>query len=289
MVGVILMTLWVGASSSAFAQPAAPQCQPAGPLVRLADVPESSGVAASQRMPGRLWTHNDSGAPTLFALDTQGKVTARVQFSGAKLEDWEAVAVGPCAGGSCVYLADIGDNEASRTRITIHRVPEPAAEDSVPIKETFHATYPDGAQDAEALLVAPDGRIFIVTKGETGPIALYRFPEALRPGATHQLERVGKPRESGKGREAERVTDGAVSTDGSWVVLRSKHALAFYRAAEFFGGSWQEGGRVDVKAAGEPQGEGIAIGPDGTVYLTGEGGGKSQAGTFVRFACSVSR
>ena len=59
-----------------------------------------------------------------------------------KVDDWEAVAVGACPGGSCIYIADIGDNEAERKRITIHRVPEPSNEDSVAVKDTFHATYP---------------------------------------------------------------------------------------------------------------------------------------------------
>jgi signal transduction histidine kinase len=37
------------------------------------------------------------------------------------------------------------------------------------------------------LLVAPDGRLYIVTKGETGPVALYRLP-SNRGGTTVRLE-----------------------------------------------------------------------------------------------------
>jgi hypothetical protein len=126
-----------------------------------------------------------------------------------------------------------------------------------------------------------------VTKGETGAVALYRFPRDLRPGATHQLERVGKSRESGKSAETDRITDGSVSPDGTWVVLRTKQRLAFHRASDLFAGNWAEAGRLDLKATGETQGEGVAIASDGTLYLTGEGGGKSQPGTFAKFACSV--
>jgi hypothetical protein len=39
-------------------------------------------------------------------------------------------------------------------------------------------------------------------------------------------------------------------------------------------------------SAGEPQGEGIAFGDERTIYLVGEGGGKSQPGTFARLACT---
>jgi hypothetical protein len=286
-VGLIIVTLSAWSSVSS-AQPAAPpQCQVSGALVRIPDLPEGSGVALSRRTPGRLWAHNDSGEAVLVALDSRGTVTSRVRVSGVKVDDWEAVAVGACPGGSCIYIADIGDNEAKRKRITIHRVSEPAAEDSVTVKDTFHATYPDGAHDAETLLIAPDGGLFIVTKGETDAVGLYRFPKELRPGATHQLERVGKPRASGKASETDRITDGAVSPDGTWVVLRTSQGFALHRAADLFAGNWTDAGRVDLKAVGEAQGEGIAMAADGTVYLTGEGGGKSQPGTFAKYTCSV--
>jgi hypothetical protein len=142
--GLIIVTLSLGWSAVSTAQQAAtPQCQSSGPLVRIPDLPEASGVAVSRRSPGRLGAHNDSGDAVLLALDTRGSVTGRVRVSGVKVEDWEAVAVGPCPAGSCIYIADIGDNEAERKRITIYRVSEPSTEDSVAVKDTFHATYRD--------------------------------------------------------------------------------------------------------------------------------------------------
>jgi hypothetical protein len=291
-VGRVMMTLLtlllVWTAESAAQQAVAPQCQSSGPVVRIPDLPEASGVAVSRRSPGRLWAHNDSGEAVLVALDTRGSVTGRVRVSGVKIDDWEALAVGACPGGSCIYIADIGDNEAGRQRITIHRLSEPSTEDTVTVTDTFYATYPDGAHDAETFLVAPDGGLYIVTKGETSAVGLYRFPRELRPGATHQLERVGRPRASGKVSQTERITDGSVSPDGTWVVLRTRQGLAFHRAADLFTGKWTDAGRVDLKAIGEAQGEGVAIAADGTVYLTGEGGGKSQPGTFARFACSAN-
>ena len=283
--------LGLGASTPLAAQHSgsASTCRPDGHVVTIPDLPEASGIAASRRVPGRLWSHNDSGQPMLFALDTRGAVTGRVRLTGATVEDWEAVAVGPCPAGSCLYVADIGDNDAERTRITIYRVQEPSgAEESAAVKDVFHATYPDGAHDAETLLVTPDGALFIVTKGDTGAVGLYRFPRELRPGETHRLERVGQ-RESGKPAENARVTDGAVSADGQWVVLRTGQNLTFHRTAELSAGNWREARSVDLKAIGESQGEGVAIGADGTVYLAGEGGGKSRPGTFARLTCTVDR
>lgn len=289
VIPIVLILAAVPASGSAQRQTSASavQCQLSGPLMRIPELPEASGLAISRRTPGRLWSHNDSGEPVLVALDARGSVTARVRLAGVKIDDWEAIAVGACPGGSCVYIADIGDNGANRKRITVYRVPESAREESVAVKEAFHATYPDGAHDAETLLVAPDGGLFIVTKGDTGAIGLYRFPRDLRAGETHRLERVGELHGAKRPSETGRITDGTVSPDGSWVILRTRQRLAFHRSADLFAGRWVEAGRVDVTAAGEAQGEGVAMAPDGAVYLAGEGGGKSQPGTLARFACSV--
>jgi hypothetical protein len=264
-------------------------CKPVGALVRVAELPEGSGLAASRRTPGRFWSHNDSGDPVLVALDDAGRVTGRLRIDGATVEDWESVAVGPCPSGSCIYLADIGDNDAERDRITIYRILEPAAANgSVKVSDVFHATYPDGAHDAESLLIAPDGRLHIVTKGETGPVSMYRFPNDLKTGTTVRLERVGEPRESRPAAENDRVTDGAVSPNGQWVALRSLNSVTFYRAAELLTGKWREVGRVSLTIVREPQGEGVTFGSDSTVYLMSEGGGKKQPGAFARLTCTLT-
>jgi hypothetical protein len=281
-----LSTVAFGAPSLR-AQQSPPQCKPAGPLARINELPEASGLAASRTTPGRFWSHNDSGAPALIALDSSGRVVGRLALSGARVEDWEAVAVGPCAAGSCIYVADIGDNEARRKQITIYRIAESGSSiGSTLAAEVFHASYPDGAHDAETLLVAGDGRLYIVTKGDTGPVSLYRFPNELRANATMRLERMGQPGDHGEPRGDDRITDGAVSPDGRWVVLRNARALTFYRAAELLDGTWRKAGEVSLTSLGEPQGEGVTFGSDTTVFVSGEGGGGQQPGTFARLICT---
>src|SRR5687768_1768206 len=73
------------------AQPPAPVCKPAGPLVRVPALPEGSGVVVSRGDPRRAFAHNDSGQPMLVSLDDKGAVTGQVQVIGARVEDWEAV------------------------------------------------------------------------------------------------------------------------------------------------------------------------------------------------------
>ena len=284
-VSTVIVATLINIPAATEAQPSA-ACQPPSKLVRLSRVPEASGLAVSRRVPGRLWTHNDSGQPLLFALDERGSVTGQLRIAGAEAEDWEAVASAPCQSGSCLYIGDIGDNNTKRDHITVYRVPEPdASADTSGPADAFHATYPDGPHDAEALLIAPDGRIHIVTKGNTSAIALYRFPVDVRAGATTRLERVGNAAADTSHRDS-RVTDGAVSPDGRWAVLRSPNALRFFRTSDLLDGRWQEAFQVDLTPLKEPQGEGVAIGANNTVFVAGESGGKDKGGTFARFSCS---
>ena len=263
-------------------------------LSLLPDLPEASGLAASQKNPGVLWTHNDSGDPFVFAITATGGMKSRVRVTGAQVWDWEDIAVGPCPKGSCLYIADIGDNDRRRRTVTIYRTPEPAPGDAQTENvEVFHAVYPDGAHDAEALFVLPGGDLFIVTKGNFAPAALYRFTSPFRDGATVPLERVAPlvpTKANGKDTSAARnlrITDADASPDGRWIVLRTPRALMFYAAREFVSGQIREVSRFDLTPAHEPQGEGVALSATGDVWLVGEGGGKSQPGTFLRLSCTL--
>ena len=264
-------------------------CRVGGPPAPLPDaVHEASGLALGRRDPGVLWTHGDSGEPRLLAVSLDGTVLGTVRVAGAAAGDWEDISAGPCAAGSCLYVGDIGDNDASRPRITVYRLPEPAPGDgtSAPA-EALHAAYPDGPHDAEALFVDAGGRIYVVSKGETGPVTVYRYPDSPRPGVVSRLERVAEL-SAGKVGRNERITGADVSADGRWVALRTLRTVSFHPFEAVTGGGG--GGaptRFDLSAAGEAQGEGIALGPGGVVYLASEGGKKKDPATLVRVTCPV--
>jgi hypothetical protein len=264
-------------------------CRPTGPVVKMAGLSEVSGIAASRRTPGTLWAVIDSGSPVLYSLSAGGSVKGQVRLTGADVDDWEAVTIGPCPGGSCLYIGDIGDNNASRKHVTIYRLPEPGAADaSSAASDAINATYPDGPHDAEALF-ASEGALYLVTKGDKEPVALYRFPRDLPPGASVQLERVGKPREPSTPSRDARVTDAAASPNGDWVVLRTAQALNFHRTRELLAGNWQPAHVVDIGALKEPQGEGVTFDANNSIVVAGEGGGKSAPGTFARLTCPSLR
>ena len=277
-----LLTLGLSGPSIEGSQRSSAFCTTAASAVALAALPEASGMAFGRAL---LWLHNDSGDPALIALDHSGQQVGRVSVTGATVDDWEGLATAPCGKERCLFVGDIGDNNASRKQVTVYRVPEPSKPGGSASAEAFHATYPDGPQDAEALLAAPDGGLFIVTKGETSPVRVYKFPRELRAGTTVRLERVGelKPVQQ----QTERVTDGAFSPDGRWVVLRTRRALTFYRADEFVLGHFRELQRVDLSSLKEPQGEAVTFGSGNTVYVAGEGGGKKQPGTLASLSCAL--
>lgn len=265
---------------------AAANCRVDVASVPLPGVPEASGLAASRRSPGVLWSHGDSGAPILIALDGRGAQKGKVRLNGATLVDWEDVAVGPCGSASCVYAADIGDNRGARKSITVYRFPEPLPRDAAtqPV-EALHASFPDMPQDAEALFVLGKGDIFIVTKGDTGPVALYRFPSGVKAGSkAATLEKIGVLQ---NGRTARRqwVTGASASLDGRWVSLRTHGDVAFYDAARVVKGDFNAPLRFALSGLEEVQGEGIALGERGSVFLVGEGGGRGAAGSFGSLVC----
>lgn len=263
-------------------------CSIATPRVELPNLREASGVAASRRSDGVLWAHNDSGQPILYALDTNGRVVGTIRVQGARVDDWEDIAVASCPSGTCIYIGDIGDNKGSRESITIYRVPEPSPKDaSTAAAEAFHASYPDGAHDAESLFVAPDGTAYIITKGDPGPVGLYRL-RLQSAGSVTRLVRVGAPLATKDVEAKDRPTAADMSRDGSLVAFRTTQWLEFHRAAELTAGRWQALFRYDLSALRERRGEGLALAADGSVFLVGEAAGDSS-GSFARLTCNVPK
>jgi hypothetical protein len=236
---------------------------------------ETSGIAVGRRNPGILWTHND-GDSDLFALDRSGRIVTRFDLP-VRMRDWEDLEAAPCPGGApCLYLADTGDNREHRAPgdIRIIRVTEPDVDDDPGDGRTLEAdvfpvALPDGPRDVEALFVLPGGTPYLVTKGGTDAVTVYRYPGQLRPD-TVVMEEV--QRLSGRGRPLlDRVTGASASPDGSWVAIRTYQALEFYRV-EDDRLVHVDGGLTNLRSLTEIQGEAVAIGPEGLVALTSEGG-----------------
>lgn len=216
------------------------------------EIVESSGLVASG---DRVWTVNDSGdTGRVFTVDTATGETVGTTYWADGPEDVEALAP---AGPGRVWVADIGDNTGSRDSIQVTRVPVGDGDRTVD-EETLDLVYPDGARDAEALLVDPTtGRIHVVTKGVFAG-EVYAAPPETADDAPNQLGLVG--RVSGL------VTDGAFFPDGRHVVLRTYSRATVHTFPDLESlGSW------DLPE--QQQGEGIAVTPDGRILISSEGQG----------------
>jgi hypothetical protein len=152
---------------------------------------ETSGLAASHRTPGLLWTHNDSGGdPVLFALNANGSLRGKVRVEGVANFDWEEMATFELDGKAWLLAADMGDNYAMRRSCVLHVLAEPDAtqlstDGELVLKPEYsiHFIYEDGARDAEALAVDVKERaVYILSKRDETP-RLYRLPLAAAPAA----------------------------------------------------------------------------------------------------------
>lgn len=129
-------------------------------------IPEGSGLAAWN---GKLWTFNDSGKPTLFALDTiDGKIVTEYDL-GVTNRDWEEIS----QDNHYLYIGNFGNNAGKRKTLQIYRVSKEkllqnkVALDSITfewpiIKKSAHSKKVKNF-DCEAMVVIND-TIYLFTK-----------------------------------------------------------------------------------------------------------------------------
>jgi len=185
--------------------------------------------------------------------------------------DVEDLALAP---DGALWLADTGDNDLVRETVALHRV-EPGGDAAL-----YRLTFPDGPHDTEALLLDRMGVPHLVTKELLGGAGVYRPVGPLtEPGPT-PLERVGTvavgPTDTPGGplgrTGSTLVTGGAVGADGTVVALRTYTDAYLWSAPD--GDVVVALGRdpVRVPLPGEPQGEAVALAPDGALLSASEGG-----------------
>lgn len=245
---------------------------------------ETSGLATSRTWPGLLWSHNDSGDdPILFATDTTGADRGRFTLMGAENRDWEDLALGPCPQGTCLYVAETGDNPENNRSAAIYRIPEPdpAVAGLVRGVKRLVFRYPDRPRDVEAIFVAPDSSVHLVSKGVRSEIAHYRLPpSAWNAPGTVVAERLPMPTLTAGIRRL--VTGAALGPDGTTVILLTyRDAWRLTLAAD--GALVPSGPLEPCDLSGLlPQAEAVTwFGEDGTLLLSSEAGRGRRAQLMV--------
>jgi hypothetical protein len=248
---------------------------------------ESSGLVASRSMPGKYWTHNDSGdGPFIYLINEQGELFGVWRVAGAQAIDWEDISIGPGpdAGKSYLYIGDIGDNDSIRKEVVVYRVAEPSQDNGNSTKaqpqttetaEAIRLRYPDGSHDAEALLVDPaKGDMYIVTKIPLGRPFAYEAAAPFVAGDVITLKRLNELRIPNPFGGV--ITGGSVSPDGKHVALCDyfqAYELTLPTTSTNFADIW----KAPIQSFNfgkREQGESIAYRPDGQALLgTSEGKG----------------
>ncbi len=243
-------------------------------VVSLEGISEISGIAVSRRNPNIFWIHEDSGGEAeVYGISRTGELLVTLQLEDVSNIDWEDIAVGPCGESSCVFVADTGDNTEDRDSISILRFEEPLLAEGEStltiVPEVFEVVYPDGPQDAEALVVPSDGLPVLLTKREDGLSRVYQLPqfdneEAVTLRFFTELV-VGAP------------TDGLFSSVTAADILPDDSRLLI--RTYFFGLEYELSALQDLATATprelevaiEPQGEAIAYEPSGGYWQISEG------------------
>ncbi|WNG48156.1 hypothetical protein F0U60_31490 [Archangium minus] len=259
-----------------------PGCRLYGTPQNVGRVPlalaEMSGLAASTRHEGVLWTHNDSGNTfRVFAIDTSGKVLATLTLTGLEPKeqarmDLEDIALGPCAPGderSCIYLADTGDNFERRPQVRIFRFPEPdPVADATVAVETLPFTYPDRPHDAESLVLEPrTARLAIVTKERDSLGELFAL-DGLAPGTVTKATHLGTLHTPGN--VDFRTTAAALHPSGQRLLLRTyTRVWEVRRPGATRLEDLVQGEVAEVPGPSQAQSEAITWLPDGRSFLLG--------------------
>jgi len=218
--------------------------------IRDSRITEASGLV---RDPTNkvYWTVNDSGAlGVVYAVDARGKVEGTLRYNAFPV-DVEAVAWHE----DRLYVGDIGDNDKKRKTIRVYYFDDPKPDGAVRTYRAYDFRYPDGAHDAETLLVTPAGVLYVATKEAEG--GLYRAPEKPSREGVNKLTRI---------KDVPAVlTDGLVLPGGKEIAY-----LTYGKVLVVNGTSGQVVASEDV--TGVPQAEGMTLALDGrSLLVAGEG------------------
>ncbi len=183
-------------------------------------VSEASGLIFSQ---GKfIWSNDSGGEAALYASGNDGRILRTVTVRNFSNTDFEALALGPCLDNQserCIYIGDIGDGIGWRSNFKIGVFKEADFWNGTTISpvRTISYSYPRSAENAEAMVVTSDARIFIFSKSDSGISEVYQVEANARVtqlGAVNLNSIIGPAR--GKN---PRITDASLSADGQRILI----------------------------------------------------------------------
>ena len=219
---------------------------------------EASGIVASRTNEGMFWVINDSGNDArIFLIDDKGNTVHYYWIKDAINFDWEDIAINTHENGkSYLYIGDIGDNFAVRKNINMIVLEEPIIgnpnDTIVTDYKNYPLKYPDGAKDAETIMVDPiTSTIYIITKRENN-VLLYEVPKSLNESdPTNLTFKTNLP--------IFNVTSGDISSNGEEILVKTYDAIYYWKRLNNESiPQTMSGTHESITYNPEPQGESIS-------------------------------
>ncbi|XP_045177359.2 uncharacterized protein LOC123537600 [Mercenaria mercenaria] len=256
--------------------------------VKSDKITEASGLAASRKHPGFLYTHNDHGghAEIYVISASSGHREATIELSGVTSNDWEDIAIGRCHAGPsdfCIYIGDFGDGGKGALN-NIYRIAEPDAFQNhmhILVSSIDKLEFSWNQKDCETLMIDPNANLYIISKVHNAHGTIAALPNhAWGTGSRVDVSstailNIESPTFDPVG--------GDISFDGNEVLIKAHHAV-FY---------WNMGGSNDYLATlqtpgtkvtyiDEPQGESVCWDASGLGYYTLSEGNNEHLYHYIR-------
>ncbi|WP_375002721.1 hypothetical protein [Aeromicrobium sp. CTD01-1L150] len=255
LVVLILIVLVVSIGRQAAGVEPEPPAERLG-LVDDVRITESSGLAISHQDPDLAYTINDSGnVDAVFAIElSTGDVVGTTTLTGTNWRDTEALALHD----GTLWVADVGDNTGVRDEVALHSLDEPGRGDSTTTAARHRLVHPDGPLDVESLAIDPTSGEMVMVSKQVLAGQLLRLPADPSTDGVTQVEATDVQTLS-------LATDAAWTPDGRHVVVRN------YGQAQVLDPAT---GDVEVtfRLPEQPQGESLAVDPDGASVVIGSEG-----------------
>ena len=160
---------------------------------------EISGIAPSSIQPNTLWGINDSGnASALYRFRETGELVQVVKVDGVDNTDWEDLTGFSYRGKHYLLIADVGDNRAWRSQVSLILVAEPSVQQArIKPLAVWSFQYPNGARDVESVAYDANAhQVLLLSKRESKPL-LYQLPLPVdlptEPVSNHQVTVMQAP------------------------------------------------------------------------------------------------
>lgn len=236
------------------------------------DLFELSGLASSRTNAGLLYTHEDSGNYNeIYVSNAKGDDLGKIVLDGISNRDWEDLACGPGPESSknYLYVGEIGDNDSAYPSVSVYRFPEPDLSSASPqmvvhiAPDVLKFTYPEGAVNAESLLLDPLTKdLYIMTKQVAhSNLFVAKYPQSTI--STTKLAHLASF-------PFDLLTSADISPDGSEILVRNTGQVWYWKRQpnETVLNAMLRKPMDSPYARNEHQGEAICFAADGSGYFT---------------------